>query len=226
VDEEGLGATLLEIYHRLYRTYGSQHWWPGDEPFEVMVGAILTQSTSWKNVEKAISSLKKANALNPASIRNLGLPELANLIHSCGYYQVKARKLKAMAEWLGGYGDDLEKAFSRSPVELRKELLGVWGIGPETADSIVLYAAGMPAFVVDTYTRRVFGRLGLVDGKVDYDTLQSLFTRNLPADVPLFNEYHALLVRIGKECCRKKPNCEVCPLVSCCRFAADLTSAK
>ncbi len=156
---------LLDIYHRLLASFGPQHWWPGEEPFEVIVGAILTQSTAWSNVEKSITSLKKVGALSPAAIRGLSREELGALIHSCGYYNMKALKLKAFARWLGDkYGDSLEKMFAGEAAELREALLGVHGVGEETADSILLYAGGKPVFVIDAYTRRICDRLGFNPG--------------------------------------------------------------
>src|SRR3990170_2414680 len=155
------GKQLEDIYQRLIKTYGPQHWWPAEEPFEVMVGAILTQSAAWRNVEKAIANLKAAKALSPAALRQIDLAELAALIHPCGYYNVKARKLKAMAEWFGlCCQDDICKLRAIRTDRLRQELLGVWGIGEETADSIILYAAEQPVFVIDAYTRRIIDRVG------------------------------------------------------------------
>ena len=182
---EQLEALLRRIYSCLLKTYGPQNWWPGDSPFEVMVGAILTQSAAWSNVEKAIANLKAAGALSPQAIRALPADELAQLIRPSGYYNAKAKKLKAMAAWLGSYDDNLDEAFGKDTAELRRELLSVHGIGPETADSILLYAAGKPVFVIDAYTRRVLGRLGLASGKESYDELQRLYTANLPAELAL-----------------------------------------
>jgi endonuclease-3 related protein len=209
--------TLPEIYRRLFARYGPQHWWPGDTPFEVMVGAILTQSTAWQNVEKAINNLKSAGILSPEAIRRLPLAEIARLIHPCGYYNAKARKLKALVDWLGAACDDnLERLFATKTDELRKQLLAVHGVGPETADSILLYAADKPIFVIDAYTRRVLSRLSLVPEKDTYDEYQQLFMQNLPSDVRLFNEYHALFVRLGKIVCRKQPLCLICCLFDIC----------
>ncbi len=204
---------LRQVYDRLFKEYGPQHWWPASEPFEVITGAILTQSTAWTNVEKALSNLKAAGKLSPAGLRNLTDKELAGLIYPCGYYNVKARKLKAFAEWLGEkYRDDLDRLFKNNIESLRKQLLGVYGIGEETADSIILYAGNKPAFVIDAYTRRIVDRLGLAPQEQSYTGYQKIFTSNLPADARLFNEYHALLVRHGKESCRKQPVCQRCCL--------------
>jgi endonuclease-3 related protein len=212
-----LNRKLTEIYRTLFVYYGPQHWWPGDTPFEVIVGAILTQSAAWGNVEKAIANLKKAGALNPASLRQLPTDKLAQLIRPSGYYNAKALKLKAFVKRLGeAHQDSLDKLFSLSITELRSELLSIHGIGPETADSIILYAAHKPIFVIDAYTRRILSRLGLSPQKDDYAAFQALFMENLPANEKLFNEYHALFVRHGKEVCKKKPICSSCCLKEHC----------
>lgn len=210
-------SILLEIYRRLFDCYGSQHWWPGETPFEVMVGAILTQSAAWQNVEKAIKNLKSAHALSPEALRRLLQEEIARLIYPCGYYNAKARKLKALVDWLGTvYNDNLEMLFTIETNELRRQLLAVHGIGPETADSILLYAANKPIFIIDAYTRRILTRLGLAQGNDSYGDYQQFFMRNLPSDVQLFNEYHALFVRLGKSVCRRQPLCKVCCLFDMC----------
>ncbi len=211
-------GALKHIYECLFAVYGPQHWWPAESPFEVMVGAILTQSAAWTNVEKAILNLKTADTLSPEAIRDLSLPQLAALIRPSGYYNAKAKKLKAMTEWLGNtYGDDIEQMSAQNTTTLREQLLGVHGIGPETADSILLYVAGKPVFVIDAYTRRFIDRLGLAPHQNAYAAYQELFMKNLPADAPLFNEYHALLVQSGKEACRKKPVCAKCCLKDLCQ---------
>jgi endonuclease-3 related protein len=215
-----LKEKLLNIYHRLLERYGPQHWWPGEGPFEVMVGAVLTQSAAWTNVEKAIRNLREAGVLSPEALRRLPVSELAALIFPSGYYNAKALKLKALADYLGKYQDDLEWLFAVDTCQLRRELLGVHGIGEETADSVLLYAADRPVFVVDAYTRRIFGRVGLAPEKGSYTDYQGLFTESLPADVGLFNEYHALLVCLGKNVCRRRPLCQQCCLNSdFCRFS-------
>jgi endonuclease-3 related protein len=211
--------TLTDIYQRLLKHFGPQHWWPADEPFEVIVGAILTQSAAWANVEKAINNLREAGALSPEALRKLPQPKLAELVYPCGYYNAKALKLKAFADWLGNhYGDDLGRLFALDINDLRRDLLSVHGIGPETADSIILYAAGKPVFVIDAYTRRIFSRLGLAPERDSYAAYQALFMDNLPRDTQLFNEYHALLVCLGKNVCRRQPLCGECPLNDVCRF--------
>jgi endonuclease-3 related protein len=210
---------LTKIYHLLFARYGPQHWWPGDTPFEVIVGAILTQSAAWGNVEKAIANLKKAGVLDPASLRNLSLNKLSRLIYPSGYYNAKALKLKAFVEYLGkAHEDSLENLFSLDISFLRSELLNIHGIGPETADSIILYAAHKPIFVIDAYTRRIISRLGLKPVREDYSSYQALFMENLPANEELFNEYHALFVRHGKEVCKKKPICSLCCLKDLCAY--------
>ena len=182
------------------------------------MGAILTQSAAWTNVEKAIKNLKKAGALNPAALRTTSLEELAGLIHSCGYYNMKAHKLKALSEWFGdSYDDDLELMKRTGTASLRNSLLGVYGVGEETADSILLYACDKPVFVVDAYTRRIIDRLGWRVEGGKYADYQDFFTVNLPPNVRLYNEYHALLVALGKNQCRKKPLCEECCLAEICK---------
>ncbi|MBN1160961.1 MAG: endonuclease [Dehalococcoidales bacterium] len=213
MDEKEIKRALLHIYRHLYDEYGPQHWWPAEEPFEVITGAILTQSAAWTNVEKAIGNLKQAGALTPSFLRRMPQEKLAALIHPCGYYNTKARKLKALVEWLGeNYDDDLDRLFKQNIAKIRQQLLGVYGIGEETADSIILYAGHKPVFVIDAYTRRIISRLGLAPHNNNYGAYQALFTANLPADVRLFNEYHALFVRLAKEACRTKPSCHKCCL--------------
>jgi len=218
----------LTIYQRLLARYGPQHWWPADSPFEVIVGAILTQSAAWGNVEKALANLKDEGVLSPQGLYHLPEERLARLIYPSGYYNAKARKLKAIVGHLVEvYQGDLDRLFAPDVATLRPELLALHGIGPETADSILLYAGAKPVFVVDAYTRRSAARLGLAPANASYAALQALFMANLPPQVPLFNEYHALLVRLGKEACRKAPRCPVCPLLELCPTAqGDGTSAQ
>lgn len=221
---------LLRVYNLLLERYGPQRWWPGDTPFEVMVGAILTQSAAWVNVEKAINNLKRAGALSPAAIRQMPQVELARLIHASGYFNAKARKLQAMVLWLRDNFDDNPNNMSKWEVgKLRKSLLDVHGIGEETADSIILYAANKPIFVVDAYTRRILERLGICPrpdvstGKHShgYTAFQYIFMENLPLDTAMFNEYHAIFVRHGKETCRKAPLCAQCCLNGICPYPAE-----
>jgi endonuclease-3 related protein len=213
MDGQRISETLRDIYRRLLERYGPQHWWPAQEPFEVIIGAILTQSTAWTNVEKAIANLKAADKLAAKALRELSTAELATLIHPCGYYNVKAGRLKALVNWLGEkYEDNLNRLFTVDTEELRKELLTIYGIGEETADSILLYAGNKPVFVIDAYTRRIIDRMGITPSNHSYAGYQTLFTANFPADTGLFNEYHALLVRQAKEVCRQRPICERCCL--------------
>ncbi len=187
----------------------------------MIVGAILTQSAAWGNVEKAIANLRAAGALSPRALRRLSLAQLAKLVHPCGYYNAKALKLKSFAFWLGNhYDDDLDSLFTHNTDELRRQLLSVHGVGQETADSIILYAAGKPMFVIDAYTRRVISRLGLAPEKDSYGAYQALFMENLPPDAKVFNEYHALLVCLGKNVCRRRPLCRQCCLSDMCQFSA------
>jgi endonuclease-3 related protein len=211
------GDDLHGLYRRLRRSHGAAGWWPAETPFEVCVGAILVQNAAWANAEKAIDALRAAGRLSHAGLRGLPADELAPLIRSAGCHNVKARRLAAFVEWLGReYGGRAEAMRGADPLALRAQLLGVRGIGPETADSIALYAAGVPLFVVDAYTRRVFSRLGLVRGDESYDTLQRFFMDALPADADLFNDYHAQIVTLAKSVCRPRPSCARCPLESRC----------
>lgn len=210
---------LFQIYRLLYDTYGPQHWWPANSPLEVIVGAILTQSTNWQNVERAIENLKHHNALTPERLYKLSEEKLAELIRPAGYFRQKAKKLKAFIGHLYAQHDgDLHTMLAQPLKKLRAELLSIWGIGPETADSILLYAAQKPVFVVDAYTKRIFSRLGVIEPTISYEELQEFFTQRLPRSVKLFNEYHALLVRHGKEVCRPKPRCGQCVLARDCQL--------
>jgi endonuclease-3 related protein len=209
---------LLSVYKRLLTEFGPQGWWPADTPFEVVVGAILTQSTSWTNVEKAINNLKKAGLLTPNGLYNVPLRRLAGLIKPSLYYNVKARKLKSFMDFLyGNYDGKLDLLLSLPAGQLRAELLSVWGVGPETADSIVLYAAHKPSFVIDAYTKRVYGRLGMLEKESTYDEAKRFFEEGLPKDVRLYQEYHALIVELGKRSCRTKPVCGECCIRTFCR---------
>ncbi len=204
---------LLEVYRRLFEAYGPQRWWPGETPLEVVVGAVLVQNTAWRNVERAIEHLREAGALSIDRLHALAPEELAELIRPAGYYRVKAKRLRNLLRLIvERFDGSLETMFEAPPDALREELLGVNGIGPETADGILLYAGGVPVFVVDAYALRVAARHGWIDFDTDYHALQDFFTGGLPADAALFNEYHALLVRVGKAHCGKTPRCEGCPL--------------
>ena len=202
------------IYKKLYSRFGPQHWWPADTPFEVMVGAILTQNTNWANVEKAINNLKKNKLLSEYALYKLSRKKLASLIRPAGYYNIKAKRLKEFIAFLfKAYQGNLKKISQADTLILRRQLLCVNGVGPETADSILLYSLNKPVFVVDAYTRRILSRHSLLKEDSSYEEAQNLFMQNLEKDVKLFNEYHALLVKLGKEFCLKnKPKCEMCPL--------------
>jgi len=213
----GISQKLKDIYHRLMDCYGQQHWWPAEGPFEMIVGAILTQSAAWVNVEKAIASLKAAEALSPQALRRLPLAEIAALIRPSGYYNAKALKLRSFAQWLGEhYDDNLDKLWTGEINHLRQQLLSIHGVGEETADSIILYGAGKPIFVIDAYTRRIISRLGLAPESNSYAAYQTLFRHGLPTEAELFQEYHALLVCLAKDVCRRRPLCRQCCLKSIC----------
>lgn len=234
----------IQIYGRLRSHFGNQGWWPlaskagktgydwlgyrkigsvipkaDSEMLEVCIGAILTQNTSWKNVQKALAALKGWGLIDAKKIAAVKTDKLASIIKSSGYYNQKARKLKVFAQHvLGNYGGSLKRMFAKNAPELRNELLTLHGIGPETADSISLYAAGKPSFVIDAYTKRVFSRLGISSESSGYDELQQLFAKNLPKDVELYRQYHALIVELGKNVCKKEPLCASCPLKRHCNY--------
>ena len=204
---------LLTIYHTLLSFFGEQGWWPADTPFEVIVGAVLTQNTAWRNVERAIENLKEEGVLTPLGLRGIDEARLAELIRPAGYYNVKAKRLKSLIAFLDrGYGGDLMKMFSEPFSSLREKILMVKGIGPETADSILLYAGEKPIFVVDAYTRRILSRHGMIADSASYGDIQGLFMRSLPQDVSLYQEYHALFVQLAKTFCKTTPHCAECPL--------------
>ncbi len=205
---------LQSYYDALFLAYGPQHWWPGRTRFEVIVGAILTQNTSWTNVERAIRNLRRGKLLSPLAIERVSPPRLARLIRSSGYFRQKARKLKAFVRFLrAAHHGSLTKMFRTPTAVLREQLLAVHGIGPETADSILLYAGKHPVFVVDAYTRRILERHQIAHGKQSYEEIRALFEHSLPPNAALFNEYHGLIVRTGKDFCRARaPLCESCAL--------------
>lgn len=206
--------TLLRYYRRLRSHFGHRNWWPARTRFEVILGALLTQNTSWTNVEKALANLRRAGGLSPAGLRRLPGTRLARLLRPSGYYRQKTRAVRAfLAHLNNGYRGSLARLLARPTTELREELLELRGIGPETADSILLYAANRPVFVIDAYTRRVLARHGLASPRVPYGELQRFFHRHLPPDPALFNDYHAQLVAVGKRYChRQQPDCAACPL--------------
>jgi endonuclease-3 related protein len=210
-------AGLRKVYDRLRNRFGPARWWPGESPFEVCLGAILTQNTSWTNVERALEVLRRRRLLSFAKMQGLSPSRLAPLIRSSGYYNVKARRVRAFLDFLGReYGGRAEAMAREETDALRAKLLAVDGIGRETADSIVLYAAGQPLFVVDGYTRRIFARLGLLGGTESYDVVQRFFMDRLPPNTPLYNDFHAQIVRLGKDVCRPRPRCSACPLETLC----------
>ena len=219
VTKHNVQADPIGIYQKLFEHFGQQHWWPAKakdpeaRSFEISVGAILTQNTAWTNVEQALEKLRKAGKLSPKGIRELPQNRLAQLIRPSGYFNQKAKKLKVFVAFLdrefGGRMGQMRQVPLRP---LRRQLLALFGIGPETADSILLYALGKPIFVVDAYTRRVLARHSFIDWEASYDQIQSLFMGRLPRRPKLFNEYHALFVSVGKELCKTHPRCELCPL--------------
>lgn len=213
VNAPGPTNRLAALYDRLLDAFGPQGWWPAQTPFEVMVGAVLTQNTNWSNVEKALKALKGAGLMAPEAIHALSDDDLAGYIRPAGYYNLKARRLKNLvALVMAAGGGDPPRLLERPTPRLRRDLLAVGGVGPETADSILLYAAGRPVFVIDAYTRRMAERHALADPGLDYHALQALFVANLPRRAQMFNEFHALIVRLGKEFCRPRPICTGCPL--------------
>ena len=206
-------SVLREAYKKLMEAFGPQHWWPGDSPFEIAVGAILTQNTSWKNVEKALSRLREAESLSIETIDGLDNDELAELIRPAGYFRLKSKRLKNFVSLVvNEFGGEFHRLLSLDRDSLREKLLSVNGIGPETADSIVLYAAAKPIFVIDAYTARVLKRHGWIDYEADYFAMQEYFHAELESSTQLYNEYHALIVEVGKRFCKKIPKCDECPL--------------
>lgn len=218
-----VAGQLQAFYDVLFEAFGPQHWWPARTKTEMIVGSILTQNTSWTSVETAIANLRAAGCLNWKRLREIPTAKLAELIRAAGPHNVKAARLKSFVAFLDdNYGGSLRRMFAQSLGELRSRLLSVNGVGPETADAILLYAGGYPTFVIDAYTRRVMRRHRLADDRSKYDDLKSLFESNLPSDADLFNEYHALLVELAKRYCRSKPACSGCPLE---RFPHDVPAA-
>jgi len=211
---KNIANILNDIYEKLYTYFGPQNWWPADTPFEVCVGAILTQNASWKNVKKTIENLKKKNLLDPFKLYDIPLNTLAQIIKPSGFYNIKAKRLKDFVKFLvEKYKGNLEELFSKGLYEAREELLSLKGLGKETVDSILLYAGNFPIFVVDVYTYRILNRHYLIPEETTYDEIQALFMENLPHDPKLFNEFHALLVACGKNFCKKRnPSCTPCPL--------------
>jgi endonuclease-3 related protein len=225
---KSIETELLSLYRTLLDHFGPLNWWPADSPFEVVIGAILTQNTAWTNVELAIANLKDAQALSPDKLSDFPIDRLEELIRPSGFFRQKATRLQNLSrhlvtEWQSNLND-----FCSGPLdEARQRLLARPGIGPETADSILLYAAYRPSFVVDAYTRRIFERVGFLRGDETYAEVRQIFMQSLPEDVTLYNEYHALIVQLAKTCCRKrKPLCNGCPICKLCRFGTQATPAE
>jgi len=209
-------ALLQNIYQRMLERFGPQDWWPGESQEEVIIGAILTQNTNWNNVDRAIKNLKRYSLLDFARLSKISEEKLGSLIRPSGYYNQKAARLKSVSQFF--QNNPLNKCAHLSTDELRKELLSIHGIGEETADSILLYALDRPVFVIDAYTKRIFNRLGFFQDNISYKEAQKFFMKHMQPDVKLYNEYHALLVRFGKEFCKKLPKCEGCFLRDLCKF--------
>ena len=222
-----LQTRLLRIYRQLLKEFGHRGWWPGETRFEIMIGAILTQNTNWGNVEKAISGLKSKGLLEPEALADSDVRQIEKAIRSSGYFRQKAGRIKGFAKYLvENYDGDLDSFFSKRLAGLREELLSLNGIGPETADSILLYAGEKPVFVVDAYTKRIFGRLGLVGEDAGYEEVQRFFEKGLPEDVELYKDFHAQIVELGKRFCKKgTPLCRECPLRKECKQRSDLYSS-
>ncbi|WP_292459823.1 endonuclease III domain-containing protein [Methanothermococcus sp.] len=211
---------LMDIYNKLLSQFGAQYWWPAETPYEVVIGAVLTQNTSWKNVEKALENLKKENLIDEKKILSMDIEKLKELIKPAGFYNIKAERLKNITKYIvDNYGTTNNLAKTEKDINsLRNELLAIKGIGKETSDSILLYALNKPIFVVDAYTRRIFSRCGIIDKSMDYDEIRLIFENNILLNLNVYKEYHALIVELGKNYCKKKnPLCNECPLYCCCK---------
>ena len=222
--DKDLSTYLVRVYDLLLQRYGPQNWWPADTPLEMIIGAILVQSTAWTNAARALDSLRRAGALNVATLACLSESEIGELVRSSGFYTVKARRVKAFADYVMEKHDgDLDAMLAQDPDALRAELLSIHGIGHETADCILLYAARKPTFVIDEYTRRIVGRLNIApDPRAPYPNLQTFFEDALPLDTQMFAEYHALLIALAKDVCRKRPHCARCVLNRLCAYARSV----
>ncbi len=218
-----LPITYYELYRRLRKQFGYLDWWPGDTRDEIIIGAILTQQTSWKNVEKALENLRKDNSIDLRKISGMGLARLQRLIRPSGFYRQKARRLKALCAYIFSDYANLDSFLGRDRATLRKELLGLNGVGKETADSIMLYAAEKRVFVVDAYTRRITGRVYGVEEDMDYDRLAGLISDSIPASIKLYKDFHAQLVELGKRYCRPRPLCAECPINEHCAYFISLS---
>lgn len=211
-------SALMEIYEQLYAHFGPRHWWPADGPFEMIVGAILTQNVTWRSVTLAIDNLKAAGLLSLEGLLAIREEDLSPLLRPTRYHIQKARKLQSFCQVVSAeHGGNLDAFLAQETTDLRRRLLEIYGIGPETADAIMLYAAGKPIFVIDAYTQRIFHRLGFFPEKIRYGEMQSFFMEHLPPDVPLYNEYHALIDALGHYICATRPQCDTCPLTGRCK---------
>ncbi|RLI94352.1 MAG: endonuclease [Candidatus Altiarchaeales archaeon] len=212
-----MSIDLIEIYNRLLNRFGKQNWWPAETEFEIIIGAILTQASNWRNVERAIINLRENDLLSPKAILGVDENKLKELIRPAGYYNEKAKKIKAFVRFLHeNYDGNLDKFLGLDAEKLREELLSIYGIGPETADSIILYASNKPSFVIDAYTKRIMSRLGLANEDTSYHDLKKFFELRLPKDLEIYKEFHALLVELGKTHCKVRPKCDECPLNDIC----------
>lgn len=217
---------LLEIYSLLLERYGYRNWWPSESNFETIIGAILTQNVSWKNAKLAVENLRDANYLDLYKLEELEEKKLAELIRSARFYNQKAKKIKVIVKFIiENYDGRIELMAMENIQILRKNLLSLWGFGEETVDSIILYSCNLPIFVIDSYTKRIFSRLGLVNSEITYSDLQDFFMSNIPSNIDLYNDYHAQIVHLGNICCKKAPLCDECPLhqSNLCTFFVDCT---
>jgi endonuclease III related protein len=211
-------AEIEAVYEALFRAYGAQGWWPAEKPFEVMIGAVLTQRTSWRNVELALANLRNEGLIDPETLHRRRLHELEQAVRPAGFFRQKAARLHALCRWLDGHGGFVAAA-RQSDGDLRDGLLAVKGIGPETADVITLYAFRRRVFVVDAYFRRVFSRIGMIEGSEPYDVLRMNVQRAMSATSDIYGEFHALIVTHAKERCRAVPQCDACTLNAVCDYA-------
>ena len=210
---------LVQIFDALNKCYGYQNWWPAEDEFEIVVGSVLTQNTNWQNVEQSLRALKESGLMSPEKILALSDQELQRLIYSSGFYKVKTRRLKAVCSLImNEFDGQIHKMKSIGLLQSRELLLNTNGIGPETADDILLYVLGLPIFVVDTYSKRIFSRVGIGPSEDKYEVWQNFFMDNLPKDAGLYAQFHALIVRLGKDHCRSKPICNGCPIFEYCSF--------
>jgi endonuclease-3 related protein len=218
---------LLGIYDKLLKYFGPRHWWPAETPYEVMVGAVLTQAVAWRNVEKAITNLKNRGLLNPYQLYRADTETLEELLKPTRYYKMKTKKLQALNRFLVEYYQGIpELMFNEELLQLRAKLLKIYGMGPETVDAILLYAGNLPIFVIDAYTKRIFNRLGMVAEKINYSELQAFFMNNLPCNSALYNEYHAQIDALGNRICHNVPKCGQCPLVAECGYLLKVMSSE